>query len=321
MWFEYDRVSPGTLVANEHPEWVVSLPEGGSGMFNLGIPEAREYIFRFLSEAIREYGISWMRVDNNGVNYERFWAHMDKEQPNRVGIAEIRCVEGHYRLWDDLLKEFPYLAIDNCAGGGSRIDLETCSRSIPLWRTDATIGPLFDRNFNQAAMQNQVMTAGLSRYVPFNVTGQMGATPYWFRSGFNGGISFCEDVRPDDYPWDLLKQAIREGKRIRKYYSGNFYPLTKVTLDTTAWCVNQYHRTAEKDGLIVAFRRPQSQKSDFALSSLREIDPKAHYKVIRYQSYEPSPAEVMTGAELLRSQAEINEKPGSVLIEYAIIKK
>ena len=71
-----------------------------------------------------------------------------------------------------------------------RIDLETCSRSIPLWRTDATIAPLFNLNFNQAALQNQVMTAGLSRYMPFNTSGQMGATPYLFRSGYNAGISF-----------------------------------------------------------------------------------------------------------------------------------
>lgn len=316
MWFEYDRVSPGTLEDMEHPEWIVKLSDKEPGMFNLGIPEAREYIYRFLSESIREYGISWMRVDNNGVNYEKFWEHLDKEHPDRVGISEIRCVEGHYRLWDDLLKEFPYLAIDNCASGGGRIDLETCSRSIPLWRTDGTIQPLFDKDFNQAAMQNQVMTGGLSRYVPFNVSGQMGATPYLFRSGFNGGISFCEDVRPADYPRDLLKKAILEGKRIRKYYFGNFYPLTKVTVEPGDWCMTQYHLTGENNGMIMAFRRPQSKQAEFTLSGLREIDAKARYKVTGYVSYEPLPTRIMTGEELLRSKAEIIESPGSVLIEY-----
>ena len=240
MWFEYERICPGTLMATEHPDWVV-LPEGGGwGMFNLGIPEAREYITRYLSDSIREYGISWLRIDN-AVFYEGLWAQLDKDHPDRVGISEIRYVEGHYRLWDDLLKEFPFLAIDNCSAGGHRVDLETCSRSIPLWRTDGTIAPLLNKDFNQAALQNQVMTAGLSRYLPFSASGQMGATPYLFRSGFNGGISFCEDVRPADYPRELLKKAIAEGKRIRKYYFGNFYPLTPVTLDTSEWCVLQYH--------------------------------------------------------------------------------
>jgi alpha-galactosidase len=315
MWFEYERICPGTLMATEHPDWVV-LPEGGGwGMFNLAIPEAREHIFRYLSESIKEYGISWLRIDN-AVFYEGLWAQLDKDHPDRVGISEIRYVEGHYQLWDDLLKEFPYLAIDNCAAGGHRVDLETCSRSIPLWRTDGTIGPLLNKDFNQAALQNQVMTTGLSRYVPFSASGQMGATPYLFRSGFNGGISFCEDVRPDNYPRELLKNAILEGKRIRKYYSGNFYPLTGVSLDTTTWCVMQYHRTEENDGMIMAFRRPQSQLSVFALDGLREIDPKAQYKVTNYQSYKPLPTNTMTGEKIMLSKAEISEIPGSVLIEY-----
>ncbi|OFY46613.1 MAG: hypothetical protein A2X22_03370 [Bacteroidetes bacterium GWF2_49_14] len=321
MWFEYDRVSLGTLEDQEHPEWVVRLPEGGTGMFNLGIPEAREYIFRYLSESIKEYGISWMRVDNNGIGYEGFWAYLDKDHPDRVGISEIRCVEGHYRLWDDLLKEFPYLAIDNCASGGGRVDLETCSRSIPLWRTDGTIWPLFDKDFNRAAMQNQLMTGGLSRYVPFNVSGQMGATPYLFRSGFNGGISFCEDVRPADYPRHLLKQAISEGKRIRKYYSGNFYPLTTMSLDTAVWCVFQYHRTDKNDGMIMAFRRPQSEQANFALNGLHEIDPETNYQVTEYPGFEPLSTRMMTGGELLQSLAEINENPGSILIEYEKVSK
>jgi alpha-galactosidase len=315
MWFEYERICPGTLMAVEHPDWVVLPPGGGWGMFNLAVPEAREHIYRYLSESIKEYGISWLRIDN-AVFYEGLWAQLDKDHPDRFGISEIRYIEGHYRLWDDLLKEFPYLAIDNCAAGGHRVDLETCSRSIPLWRTDGTIGPLLGKDFNQAALQNQVMTAGLSRYVPVSTSGQMGATPYLFRSGFNGGISFCEDVRPVDYPRDQLKSAIIEGKRIRKFYFGNFYPLTTVSLDPSVWCVTQYHLTNENSGMIMAFRRPGSNQPGFPMSGLREIDPKALYTITRYQTYEPLPSQKMTGEEFLRSMAEISEIPGSVLIEY-----
>jgi len=320
MWFEYERICSGTLMATEHPDWVVLPENGGWGMFNMAVPEAREHITRYLSESIKEYGISWLRIDN-AVFYEGLWAQLDKNHPDRIGISEIRYVEGHYRLWDDLLKEFPYLAIDNCSAGGHRVDLETCSRSIPLWRTDGTIGPLLNKNFNQAALQNQVMSAGLSRYVPLSTSGQMGATPYLFRSGFNGGISFCEDVRPADYPRELLKSAIMEGKRIRKYYLGNYYPLTKVSLDTTVWCVTQYHRTKENDGMIMAFRRPMSKQAEFDLSRLREIDPQAQYKVTKYQNYEPLPSETITGEEFRQFKAEINDCPGSVLIEYEKITK
>jgi len=97
---------------------------------------------------------------------------------------------------------------------------------------------LTGRVIDQAALQNQVMTGGLSRYVPFHISGMMGATPYWFRSGINGGgISFCEDVRPETYPKDLLMQGIAEAKRIRNYYFGNFHLLTEITTSTSTWCV------------------------------------------------------------------------------------
>ena len=200
MWFEPERICPGTLMAVEHPEWVV-LPDGGGwGMFNLAVPEARKYITDYLGGLIDAYGLSWVRIDN-AVSYTPLWQKLDAAAgPDRVGMAEVRYVEGLYRWWDDMRKAHPDLAIDNCASGGGRIDLELCARSIPLWRTDATINPLMNKDFHQAALQNQVMTAGLSRYVPFNVSGQMGADPYCFRSGFNGGISFCEDTRPQTYP-------------------------------------------------------------------------------------------------------------------------
>ena len=99
------------------------------------------------------------------------------------------------------------------------------------------------------------MSAGLNRYVPFSTVGQMGATPYLFRSGFNAGIAFGEDVRPKDYPRDLLMQGIAEGRRIRKYFFGNFYPLVEVTASPRDWCIMQYHRLAENDGLVLVFRR------------------------------------------------------------------
>jgi alpha-galactosidase len=316
MWFEPERICPGTLMAREHPQWVVLPKDGGWGMFNLAVPEAREYITKYVDMSVKEYGVGCVRIDN-AVFYSGLWESLDRATPDRRGLAEIRYVEGLYRMWDDLLAANPGLFIDNCASGGGRIDLETCSRSIPLWRTDGTIGPLLEKNFDQAAMQNQAMTAGLSRYVPFSASGQMGATPYLFRSGLNGGgISFCEDVRPAGYPRDLLKAAIAEAKRLRKYYFGDYYPLTDVTADPRDWCVVQYHRPVEEDGMIVLFRRPKSRFAGYVLCDAREIKPEAYYEVTQARSYEPSKSIRMKGAELQRMRVDIDDCPGSVVIEY-----
>jgi alpha-galactosidase len=316
MWFEPERVASGTEIAKDHPEWVISPKSDGSGLFNLGIPEACEYMTRYLITVIKEYRLDWLRIDFN-INPLPFWEFMNQKNPNRIGMAEIRYVEGHYQMWDNILNAYPHLTIDNCASGGMRIDLETCSRSIPLWRTDATIDPLNRGDFNQAALQNQLMTAGLSRYVPFNVSGQMGATPYLFRSGFNAGISFCEDCRPADYPLDLLKKGIAEGKRIRKYYFGNFYPLSEINANSKGWCVIQYHR--EQDGMVIAFRRHESPYASF-VCDLHEIDPSAEYEVTQANTYDLSEPVRMKGVELQHLKVKIDGCPGSLLIEYKMVK-
>lgn len=317
LWFEPERIAPGTFMALEHPEWVLMPPPdrmGYGGMLRLDLPEARDYCTQYLDTAIKAYGVDCLRIDN-AVDYGVMWSIQDEADPAHGGVAENRYVEGLYQQWDTLLAANPGLFIDNCASGGQRIDLETCGRSIPLWRTDGTIGPLLAHDYNEAALRNQVMTAGLSRYLPFHTSGQMGATPYQFRSGFNGGISFCEDIRAADYPRDLLAQAIAEGKRIRKYYFGNFYALTDVSTDPRRWCVLQYHRPAEGDGMILAFRRPAAPDATYGCA-LREIDPTTEYDATLSPGYTPASPVRMTGEALATIALEIPEQPGSLLVEY-----
>jgi alpha-galactosidase len=316
QWFEPERVCPGSIMAKEHPGWVV-MPAGQPwGGVNLGDPAAREYVTETLITAIREYGIDQLRIDN-AVDYAAMWRELDlRAGPDRAGIAENRYVEGHYAVWDRLLALFPDLLIDNCASGGQRIDLETCARSIPLWRTDGTIGPLLEKRFEQAALQNQLMSISLNRYLPYHVSGQMGAAPYLFRSGLNGGIAFCEDVRPAAYPREQLRRAIVEAKRLRKYFAGDFYPLTEESSDERAWCILQYDRPEQGDGMVIAFRRPRSPYPAFVLEELQGIDPAARYHVTWSTDYTPGKPQLLTGKQLLAAHITIDQRPGSVVMEY-----
>jgi alpha-galactosidase len=273
----------------------------------------------YLNAAIKAYKVSCMRIDYN-IDPLGSWQAMDAKDPSRTGMTEMRYVEGLYQMWDDILRANPKLFIDNCASGGRRIDLETMSRSIPLWRSDNTCDMLDKqaKTIALAAIKNQLMSGGLNRYVPFSTVGQMGATPYLFRSGFNAGIAFGEDVRPKNYPRDLLKQGIAEGKRIRKYYFGNFYPLVESGYDASGWCVLQYHRPAQGDGMVMAFRREQAPDST-SVCELREIDPAASYRVTLYRAYEPDAPLMMKGADLQKFKIVIDDRPGSVIVEYCCL--
>lgn len=318
LWFEPERVAPNTSIAKMHPEFVISPGGNGSGMFNLGDPHAREYMTNVLSTAITEWKMDCLRIDYN-YHPLAYWQFENAKNPNRVGVAEIRYVEGLYRLWDDLLKLHPGLMIDNCASGGTRIEIELCSRSIPLWRTDDTIGPFFDRNYNRVSILNQSMSAGLNRYVPFSISGGIGTDPYNFRSGFNGGICPIDAPGPEKHA--ELRAAIAEGKRLRKYYLGDYYALSPVDQDPEHWCAMQFNRPKERDGMAVLFRREACASSEFSLSVLRGLDPSSSYSVWVSYGYDRGKVKTMKGSDLLAMMVKVNAKPGSVVVEYQQSRK
>ena len=311
LWFAPEEIWPDTDLAKEHPEWLM-IPGGGNQGFDFTQPEARDYMTRYMNTVIKEWGIDWWRTDG-GPSLEH-WKAGDTD-PNRTGMTEMRYVEGYYAFWDAMRAANPGLLLDNCSGGGTRIDLETSSRSLSLWRTDSAVWSIVRKQKEETAILNQSINQGLNRYVPLSQSGIVGAEPYYFRSGFNGGITFCEDVRPAGFERELLKQGIAEGKRLRKYLLGDFSPLTKPTVSAEAWCAYQYDLPASGEGAVFVFRRPESPYFGYQLN-LRGIDPAADYEVTEARTYSPEKPRRMKGAELQRYGATIEDLPGSLLVEY-----
>ena len=55
-------------------------------------------------------------------------------------------------------------------------------------------------------------------------------------------------------------------------------------------------------------------------ASLREIDPSATYQVTMYPTYAAEKPITMNGSDLEKLNVEINESPGSVIVEYQQLK-
>ncbi len=102
VWFEPERVAPGTQIAREHPEFVFGGDNGG--LFKLNDPTARRWLADLLSRRITEYGIDTYRNDFN-IDPLGYWRQADA--PDRQGMTEIQYVEGLYSLWDELLAGHP----------------------------------------------------------------------------------------------------------------------------------------------------------------------------------------------------------------------
>ena len=262
LWVEPERARHGTPVTVEHPEWFLSAStaerkEGDVLLLNLGNLSARRWATDLVSDLITTNGIDGYRQDFNMAPLP-YWRANDA--PDRQGMTEIRHIEGLYAFWDELHARHPHLLIDNCASGGRRIDLETISRSVPLWRNDYNCFPQADPE----AMQ--VHGAGLSQWVPLHATSPMNVEPgdtYRFRSALSPGTVLNLDefnlrAIPDDYPWEWHRRMLAEFHRVRPFWYGDIYLLTTCSAAPDAWLAYQLHRVDINAGVVVAFRRAAS---------------------------------------------------------------
>jgi alpha-galactosidase len=263
-----------------------------------------------LVKLITDGGITCYRQDFN-FDPRPFWDKADA--PDRVGMAEIRHITGLYQMWDDLLARCPGLLIDNCASGGRRIDLETISRSIPLWRSDVQCFP----NYHVSATQNQ--TFGLSLWTPLWAGTCDRQDTYVFRSAMGPGLVFgmaeFEKDTAKHFDLDWLHKRFNELNRVRDLFLGDFYPLVDYSPSEDTWAVWQFDRPDLGAGVVLAFRRDASPFRDVRLP-LKGLDPNAVYTLTDLDLHK---SVEMTGKQLGESglPISIENRLGSAVITYS----
>lgn len=307
VWFEPERAIKDSDWAYEHPEYML-LAGGGkpvphaidrktqdSFLVNLGDEDANKWLRENIAKLIRDNRIDHYRQDYN-IDPEWFWYSND--EPGRSGICEIKYITGLYKFWDYLRSEFPNLYIDNCAGGGRRLDLEATSRSIPLWRTDYNYGE---------PIGYQCHTYGLGQWLPVSGTCLAKSDAFSTRSSYGAAITFNWKITSADFNILEMQKRLAEFHDIRPYFLEDFYPLTGYG-DTTSdaiWLAYQLDRKSDCSGRIVAFRRSRCPQ-DKIVVKLRGLDPSKAY-VLEDQDtmdcVERTGAELAAGFELTLKDA------------------
>ena len=259
LWLEPERVFPTTRFAKEHPE----LLRGR--LLWYGNDKARDYARDLLSDLATRLGFSCYRQDFNcdpKADFERL------DQPDREGVTEILHVTGLYRMWDELLARHPGLVIDNCSGGGRRIDIETLRRSVPFFRSDYQCG------FNQNPDVLQAHNAGIARLLPYTGCTVKLSDVYSLRSAYSSshGVAYWNAVfqEEDKVDWAAARKCCDEYRRIRRFFPCDFYNHGSATLDPAAWAIWQYHDPEKGEGVVMAFRRSGSP-NDRATVALRGL--------------------------------------------------
>ena len=314
LWFEPERVSAGSWLATEHPEWVIGGAEGG--LLNLGLPAAREWLTDHVDRLLTREGIDIYRQDFNMDPLE-YWRRHDS--PDRQGLTENHHVTGYLLYWDELRRRHPDMLLDTCASGGRRNDLETLRRAVPLWRTDYQYEP--------AGMQCQ--TYGISFWMPFHgggnladskaAYGEPGYTavePYAFWSTCYPSINCGIDMTVPEVDYAALKELYAQRRQMIQLLYGDYYPLTPYSLEQDAWMAWQFDDPQSGIGLVQAFRRAASTQAEYRLP-LRGLDPDVRYAL---RTIDGKPLGHAHGHQLAQPGllVRLDEQPGAAVILYQV---
>ncbi|MDO5310165.1 MAG: alpha-galactosidase [Planctomycetia bacterium] len=319
LWFETERAVQGVPATLEHPDWYLTsngapAAPGQSLLLNLGCPEAREQLTQTIADILEENHVSWYREDFNMIPNPYWEAH---DAPDRIGMTEMRFVEGLYQFWDDLRARIPGLMIDNCASGGRRLELETLKRSIVLWRTDYNCFPYLRTEATQSH------GFGLARWIPANATSPFvtDIDDYKCRSALSSGAVLALEAsgqRVSENANQWLRDRVAEAKRCRPYYYGDFYPLTEGNHANDAWLAYSMFLPEEDAGIVVAFRRPNSPVAALIVE-LPTIEPG---KVYEFEDADSQEKTIIDGKELIANgfMIKTSEPRQSKLIYYRAVK-
>jgi len=322
LWFVPHSLNPEVGLGKDHPEFLgvpfTNEAYLGRKFYALdhGNPEINRFAIDYFSKIISDFGVDICRQDGTAG-----WPA--DSGPDRLGISQIRYMEGFYEFWDGLLKENPNLMIDNCATGARRVELETISRSIALHRSDIPASP-------DCALAVQAFNQGMFPWVPLHggavLVSQLSA--YSFRSAYCPALLVGwpdEGLPPPTWitvvakRWssvdlDLLRRLMKEHLAVRPYIFGDYYPLTPYSLDTKAWAGWQFDRPDLGEGMVQLFRR-QDSADELMQVRLRGLEPRATYTLA---DLDVAGTASMTGRRLMDDGLKITIKarPGSALITY-----
>lgn len=265
LWFEPERVTAGSWIYENHPEW--TLGEGHTRFFNYGNPEALNWMIGRIDSLLNSEAIDLYRQDF-AIQSVLYWGEEDRKHPDRQGWTEIRHVMGYLTLLDELRERHPQMLIDICAAGGKRLELENLRRAVPLWRSDHAFEPI--------GVQGQ--TYGLSMWIPFSGAGVNRITTYDFRSNMAPSMVLNLDARVREADYPLLRVLLSQWRELADDFSGDYYPLTSYSLQPDVWIGWEFFRPATGTGFIQMFRRPGALY-DSGVCYPKGLEPQAKYRI------------------------------------------
>lgn len=143
LWIEPEMVSEDSDLYRAHPDWAIGkdgvVPCRGRNQLVLDFSrrEVVDYIFEAISKILKDNDISYVKWDKNRNITENYSKGLPAE---RQGEFWHRYTLGFYDLAERLVKAFPGILFEGCAGGGGRFDGGALYYFPQIWTSDDTDG-------------------------------------------------------------------------------------------------------------------------------------------------------------------------------------
>ncbi len=320
LWHDFERISTNTEWYNRFngTEGLINIGKG-EHLLNLADEDTANTVTQEMIAHLKENNVTIYRQDNCFpdtivANMNLYWTAKDAEQgKNRNGITENKHLVNYLEYYDAIL-EATGTFIDNCAGGGRRLDLETVKRSAALWRSDYCYEPT----------GTQCHSWSINFFLPYSGQGTINEDPlaqtYYFRSNMMTatGLPWRVDIthlHPSKN--EQYKKLLDEHKAYAGYMTQDYYPLTPYSDEEDVWMAWQFNDAKTSSGIIQVFRRTESdiETDRFFLNGL---DPDTTY---RLTNIDDGGSAEYTGRELMCDGIQIYiPEIAAIIIQYSPVK-
>jgi alpha-galactosidase len=284
LWVEPEMVNPDSDLYRKHPDWVLNFTgrprsEGRNQlMLNLARPDVREYVFQSLDKLLNENDIAFLKWDYNRNWSEPGWPAVAPEDQKRVYVDYVQNL---YSILAELRAKHPYVEIESCSGGGSRVDLGVMRYADQVWPSDNT--DAFDRLLIQDGFTYAYAPGVMMAWVtdsPSWVNQRTLSLEYRFLSSMQGSLGIGANLnnwKPEDFA--TAKKMVEQYKQIREIVQrGSLYRLISPQKGSEH-SVTESVSNDQNSAVIFAFLHSSQMLYPFPRIYFRGLKPDTMYRI------------------------------------------
>ena len=277
IWIEPEMVNPKSELYENHPEWVLKLPNREENyqrnqlVLDLTNPKVQDYVFKIVDDLFTQNpGLAYIKWDCNRTMTNTYSSYLKNNQSHLY----INYTLGFYSILKRIREKYPHIPFMLCSGGGGRADYGALQYFTEFWPSDNTDG-----------LERIYIQWGYSYFFPSNIVSahvtNWGKQSLKFRTdvAMMGKLGYdidVENLTPEEV--EFSHDAVENYKRLSNtIWFGNMYRLASPYEGNRA--VLMYVDTSKNKSVLFSYNLQNRYRESFPLVKLEGLDPSKTYQV------------------------------------------